>query len=451
MEQYELPPSGSDVPECETALSPDWAEVPSETGASREELPGRGVTLVTAVNERPKMSNLKRCPDCGSSDIVEDAHYSQEQLVCAECGFILSEGLLATTQAEEGFQQAVRFSHSTGETESMSRTKLRDLKRVRDLCKILGLPSGFEDTAVSYYEKTWQQSLYHSVTLQKKEVVVGCCVYITCRQHRWPLTMATICSLLYSKKEIFAGVYLDMVHVLKLDVPSLSLQDLVKVHCKSFKLFQDSPATIPEYAEDMDKVLERTLLIVELASETWLVTGRHPIPIVTAAAYLSWQSLRPSHRLSCTLSRFCKLSDTDLPPPAPKRLKELQDTLLKMATQLAWLKVLSLNKKNVVQHVDDILKHRAYLLRRALAATESVMSTAEPEAQPSTRQPSPITPFLPPCLANPKKRSRSKAFSPGRLDITGEEDISDSEIEQYLRTPVEMEEFQQAQSGIIKS
>ncbi|KAM8972337.1 transcription factor IIIB 50 kDa subunit [Pelodytes ibericus] len=394
------------------------------------------------------MSDPKRCPDCGSSEIVEDAHYSQDQLVCADCGFILTEGLLTTTQAEEGFQQAVRFSESTGERESISRSKLQGIKRVRDLCRVLRLPDGFADTAVSYYEQAFNHPTYHCVTLEKKEVVMGCCVYITCRQHNWPLTMATICSLLYSKKEIFASIYMEVVQVLKLDVPSLSLQDLVKSHCKSFKLFQNVPSAPPKYAEDLTKVLERTLQTVELASDTWLVTGRHPIPIVTAAAYLSWQSLKPFPRLSCTFACFCKLSDVDLPPPATKRLKELQDIFLKLAAQLPWLKVLSLNKKSVVQHLGDILKHRAYLLRRSLAASQTESVTTETLTS-STAQSSATPPFLPPCLTNPKKRNYHKAFPQGRQDLTGDEDISDSEIEQYLRTPAEMEEFQKAQAGAL--
>ncbi|CAH2274622.1 transcription factor IIIB 50 kDa subunit [Pelobates cultripes] len=390
------------------------------------------------------MSGPRQCPDCGSCDVVEDAHYSQDQLVCTACGFILTEGLLTTTQAEEGFQQAVKFSESTGERESTSKCKLRGIKRVRDVCRVLRLPDSFTDTAVSYYEQAFNHPTYHFITTQKKEAVMGCCVYITCRQHQWPLTMATICSLLYTKKEIFASIYPDVVQTLKLNVPLLSLCDLVKSHCTSFKLFQNSSSVPPAYVEDLNKVLERALQTVELASETWLVTGRHPIPIVTAAAYVSWQSLQPSTRLSCTFVRFCKLSDVDLPPPSKKRLKEFHEIFLKLANQLPWLKMLSLNKNTVVRHLGDILKHRSYLLRQALAATETVKMSTDSETYSTTGKASQSSPFLPPCITNPQKRSYRMAFPPGPQNLTGEEDISDSEIEQYLRTPSEIEEFKHA-------
>lgn len=43
-----------------------------------------------------------RCPDCGSTELVEDSHYSQSQLVCSDCGCVVTEGVLTTTFSEEG-------------------------------------------------------------------------------------------------------------------------------------------------------------------------------------------------------------------------------------------------------------------------------------------------------------------------------------------------------------
>lgn len=35
------------------------------------------------------------CPGCGSSNIVDDDLYAQPQLVCVDCGSVVSEGALA--------------------------------------------------------------------------------------------------------------------------------------------------------------------------------------------------------------------------------------------------------------------------------------------------------------------------------------------------------------------
>lgn len=403
-----------------------------------------------------------RCPDCDSTELVEDSHYAQSQLVCSDCGCVVTEGVLTTTFSDEGNLREVTYSRSTGENEQVSRSQQRGLRRVRDLCRVLQLPTTFEDTAVAYYQQAYRHSGIRAARLQKKEVLVGCCVLITCRQHNWPLTMGTICTLLYADLDVFSGTYMQLVKLLGLDVPSLCLADLVKTYCSSFKLFQASPSVPAKYVEDKEKMLSRTLQLVELADETWLVTGRHPLPVITAATFLAWQSLQPSDRLTCSLARFCKLANVDLPYPASSRLQELLAVLLQMAEQLAWLQVLKLNKRSVVKHIDDLLQHRHTLVRKAFRDGTAELESQEREPQEQgqgqgkevvgnspldlrekKRSPSPAL-LLPPCMLKPPKRVRP---TPSVSTVTGDENISDSEIEQYLRTPEEVRDFQRAQAA----
>ncbi|XP_007516756.1 transcription factor IIIB 50 kDa subunit [Erinaceus europaeus] len=407
------------------------------------------------------MPGRGRCPDCGSSELVEDSHYAQSQLVCADCGCVLTEGVLTTTFSDEGSLREVTYSRSTGENEQVSRSQQRDLRRVRDLCRVLKLPSTFEDTAVAYYQQAYRHSGIRTARLQKKEVLVGCCVLITCRQHNWPLTMGTICTLLYADLDVFSGTYMQIVKLLGLDVPSLCLADLVKTYCSSFKLFQASASVPTKYVEDKEKMLSRTLQLVELADETWLVTGRHPLPVITAAAFLAWQSLQPSNRLSCSLTRFCKLANVELPYPASARLQELLTVLLQMSEQLVWLQFLKLDKRAVVKHIGDLLQHRHMLIRKAFrdgteleAQEKKRQQQGEGEGQeevgssflglPEGKRPPSPTPLLPPCMLKPPKRI---CPPPPISTVTGDEDISDSEIEQYLRTPEEVRDFQKAQAA----
>ncbi|XP_068030755.1 transcription factor IIIB 50 kDa subunit [Anomalospiza imberbis] len=313
------------------------------------------------------MAARGQCPECGSGSLVEDAHYAQQQLVCAACGCVLSEGLLTTTYTDEEHLREVAYSQSTGQKEQLSRCLQRGIRRVQDLCKVLQLPAVFEETAVSYFQRALQLPAFHLVSLEKKELLGGCCVFVACRQHRWPLTMGTVCSLLYARQELFASVYLSLQRELGLSVPALSLADLVTTHLNSFRLVQPTASVPAPFLEDKEQLLARTMAIVELASETWLVTGRHPVPVVTAAAFLAWQSLRPGPRLSCPLARFCRLAGVDLPPPAHLRLRELLEILLGMASQLSWLRGFRLDKRTVVKHIGDLLQHRLFLLKRAFS------------------------------------------------------------------------------------
>ncbi|XP_063031181.1 transcription factor IIIB 50 kDa subunit [Melospiza melodia melodia] len=318
------------------------------------------------------MAARGRCPECGSGSLVEDAHYAQQQLVCAACGCVLSEGLLTTTYTDEEHLREVAYSQSTGQKEQLSRCLQRGIRRVQDLCKVLKLPAAFEETAVSYFQRALELPAFHLVSLEKKELLGGCCVLVTCRQRRWPLTMGTVCSLLYAKQELFASVFLSLQRELGLSVPALSLADLVTTHLSSFRLVQPS-ANIPgPFLEDKEQLVARTMAIVELASATWLVTGRHPVPVVTAAAFLAWQSLRPGPRLSCPLARFCRLAGVELPPPAQLRLKELLEILLAMASQLSWLRGFRLDKKTVVKHIGELLQHRLLLLKRAFSQQDGL-------------------------------------------------------------------------------
>uniref|UniRef100_UPI00398F3684 transcription factor IIIB 50 kDa subunit-like n=1 Tax=Pristiophorus japonicus TaxID=55135 RepID=UPI00398F3684 len=434
------------------------------------------------------MPRQTKCPECGSSAVEEDSHYSQCHVVCTECGFLLTEGLLTTTRSEETFFQAVRYTESTAEVKKPCRNKIQGLKRVRDLCRILRVRPVVEDAASKLYPRAYDHPCFLHTALEKKEALVGCCVHVCCRQHNWPLTMGTVCALLHVETSLFSAVYLQLVKELYLDIPTLGLLDLVKTHCDGFNLFQSSESIPPKFLEDKNKVVDRATQLVELASETWLVTGRHPVPIITAAAYLAWQSLLPGHRLKCSLSRFCRLAGVRQPPPASKRVREIAGVLLRMAPQLAWLAAQRVDLKTVVKYTADILRHRNLLLRQALNGTwgentgpqtelsEGMTSeTSEEggseeggneergsgaggktkrslqdqprgagEVEPRPKRPAPI--FLPPCLTERKRRkfSPEPGGSLGTEPITGEEEISDSEIEQYLRTPEEVAVFRAA-------
>lgn len=218
-----------------------------------------------------------------------------------------------------------------------------------------------------------------------------------------------------------------------------------------------------KYVEDKEKMLSRTLQLVELAGETWLVTGRHPLPVITAAAFLAWQSLQPAGRLTCSLARFCKLANVDLPSPASSRLQELLAVLLRMAKQLAWLQVLTPDKRSVVKHIGDLLQCRHALLRKAFREGPAEVEAQEPLQEqeqgrgqgaeevgsgsldvPAGKRPASPALLLPPCMLKPPKRV---CPTPAVSTVTGDEDISDGEIEQYLRTPQEVRDFQRAQAA----
>lgn len=107
------------------------------------------------------------------------------------------------------------------------------IHRVRALCRILRLTFLMEETAETHFKQAYEHPNFIRVSLQKKEVLAGCCVLATCRQHSWPIAMGTICCLLEANPRLIGVVYQEMVKTLKIEAPPTSIIDLLETHCQA--------------------------------------------------------------------------------------------------------------------------------------------------------------------------------------------------------------------------
>lgn len=264
--------------------------------------------------------------------------------------------------------------------------------------------------------------------------------------------------------------------------------------------YKISSVHVPEeLAENHKDLNKRAAALVELAADSWIVTGRRPVPIMMAAIYLAWQSLRPNkQRLKMSLDRFCQMAQVSKLRPALKRIVEIKDVLCKLGQEIPWVGE-AVRPENVVLQVEDILKYRYALLRRAMQAHEEALLECETSCEDSLTEvdtPSHISEvveqspnvssveqrelnaerserpgdggdrvsaapeahgeqdqepaqnwgkrvlFVPPCVTHAKKR---RVEQPEMKDVTGDEEISDSEIDSYIRSPREARDFALAQ------
>lgn len=204
-----------------------------------------------------------------------------------------------------------------------------------------------------------------------------------------------------------------------------------------------------------------------------------------AATYLAWQSLKPNkYRLSLTLVKFCQIAKVKSLKPALKRITEMKEVLCTLANEIPWLQQ-TVKPDNVLQQVEDILKYRHALLRRALRTHEEALLAGceenaplhivqaeehSPNASSVERRELTSDPlqspgngedgvdskggqepaqnwgkrvlFAPPCVVHSKK---CRVEQPPAADVTGDEEISDSEISSYIRSPSEVRQFALAQ------
>ncbi|KAF3702075.1 Transcription factor IIIB 50 kDa subunit B-related factor 2 [Channa argus] len=440
------------------------------------------------------MSNAgSRCPGCGSTNVIEDDLYAQCQLVCVDCGSVVSEGVLA---AEPVGGSDVSYSRTTAVAKKLCVNLKKGLQRLKALCRILRVHKEIEDYSQTYYNKAYQHESFIHVSLQKKEILTGCCVLVSCRQLNWPITMGTISCLLDADPMVVGTVYQEMVKILNIEAPLVSITDVMEAHCQEYKI--SSPHVPEELAENIQDLTKRAAALVELAADSWIVTGRRPIPIMMAVIYLAWQSLKPTkHRLKLSLEKFCQIAKVKKHKPALKRITEIKEVLCKLGREIPWVREM-VTPDNVVQQVEDILQHRNALLRRALRTHEDALlgecqvscegilnqeaaqsqrsdiaktapnsssveqcepnskRTGQPgngdchpctvsEPQSDTQESQYPAPnwgkrvlFAPPCVIHAKKR---RVEQPECKDVTGDEEISDSEIESYIRTPQEARIF----------
>lgn len=249
-----------------------------------------------------------------------------------------------------------------------------------------------------------------------------------------------------------------------------------------------SSSHVPEeLAESSWDLTNRAVALVELAADAWIVTGRRPVPVMMAAVYLAWQSLKPDKvRLRYSLDKFCQIAKVNKHKIAARRVMEMKEVLCKLGKEVPW-HTEPVTPDNVLQQVEDILKNRYALLRRALRTHEEALlaecqsSCDDTESVEENQNESPqehceintdrtlapgggsdgerLAPephgdaeerpdrpqnwgkralFAPPCVTNPKKR---RAEPPEMKEVTGDEEISDSEIDSYIRTPREARDF----------
>ncbi|XP_019937659.2 transcription factor IIIB 50 kDa subunit [Paralichthys olivaceus] len=427
-----------------------------------------------------------RCPGCGSSSIIDDDLHCQAQLVCVDCGAVVAEGALVN-DAVGGAD--VNYSQTTAVARKPCPNLVYGLQRVRAICRTLRVNHEIENLSQTNYTQAYQHEHFIHVSLQKKEVLAGCCVLVSCRLLNWPIAMGTISCLLDADPMVVGAIYKEMVQALNITAPIINITDVMEAHSQEYKI--SSLHAPEELAADPKQLNKRAVALVELAADTWIVTGRQPIPIMMSAIYLSWQSLKPTKlRLKLPLEKFCKIAKVNKHKVALKRVDEMKEVLCKLGKELPWIKE-DVTPENVVKHVEDILQYRYALLRRALRTHEECQTSCEdslneksaPSKIPEIKNSSSVERcevktdrseqpgygdddpcsvpephssaqgnqepnwgkrmlFAPPCVVHPKKR---RVEQPQPTDVTGDEEISDSEINSYIRTPQEVRDFARMQ------
>lgn len=156
--------------------------------------------------------------------------------------------------------------------------------------------------------------------------------------------------------------------------------------------------------------------------------------------------------MKCSLRKFCdiaklpKHSRGSRQDTVMRRVGEIREELCKLGRVLPWLREGTVEPSSVCTLVNDILSNRNALMLQAvrnfkLEGAEEQNEASSEEVHWGKRQL-----FLPPSARN-AKRPRPNSPEP---NVTGDENISDTEIESYIRSPQEVKLFLDVQKKLTE-
>ncbi|XP_019632810.1 PREDICTED: transcription factor IIIB 50 kDa subunit-like [Branchiostoma belcheri] len=383
--------------------------------------------------------SAKVCTQCGGQNIQQDLHFCLEQQICIDCGCVVEEGsfqndasrIYAPHQSITLPQQYRQRNNFHG---YVSKARKAGAKKVEEISAMLRVTSqAMVDEAKALYLRAYDLPTLNRTRREKKNVLPGCCVYIVCRQHDWPITVSVLWDLIQCRDSVFYSVYKVILTDLNIIITAPDIEEVIPSVIKkcdfNFQLDDEQMKTITR--------------IVCLAKNTWISCGRRYDPIIIAVVFLVWKASDYAKRKKTSIPSFYrqKKSGPQVVALVRSRVNELEDILIKLASEIPWVQPGEVNKQNVVCYISDILQYEKTLLDgKDIFSDDSDVESEEEEREQKDK-------FLPPGMKNRKPTSDVRDDNETSSDISvqvsystelGENDIPDSEMHKYIRTSQEV-------------
>ena len=294
-------------------LNLDTSEIKKKRGrpkSSHEDTP------LPQHNYRSQEYNQKRCPSCGSVDIIFDSERAER--VCNSCGLVLEENATDSGPEWRAFDPEQRASRSrTGApvkyakpnrglvteidlynkdirgvripskrqaqlyrmrkwhkrasiASSNERNYLIALPELTRVSSYLGLPDNIRETAALLYRKCVQNNLIRGRPI---EIVVQAVIYAACRESGMPRTLDEIANISGVAKKDVGRAYRIISHELDLKMPLIDPVAYVPRYVNALKLSGDAQ--------------EKAVDLLKLAMKKGLLSGRSPTGVSAAAVYIA--------------------------------------------------------------------------------------------------------------------------------------------------------------------
>ena len=294
-----------------------------------------------------KSVKIKKCPECGGTDLIRD--HEAGELVCEQCGFVISSTLLDHGPEWRAFNAEQREKrtrvgapltwtiHDRGlstiidwhDRDAYGR-KLKPVQKARvyrlrkwhrrskvsgatqrnlayalsELTKVsykLNLPRNVLETASMLYRRIVRKGLIRGRSIQG---VAAASIYMACRQCKIIRTLEKVARAAHITKKELGRNYRFLLRKLQASVPRIDPQSYVSNFVNHLSLSGDTEII--------------AMKILDLAHELRLTSGRGPAGIAAAATYIASQ-LTGEQRTQGEIARRAQVTEVTI----RNRYKEL--------------------------------------------------------------------------------------------------------------------------------
>ncbi|UXI16131.1 histone-lysine N-methyltransferase [Sarcoptes scabiei] len=375
-----------------------------------------------------KENDSNHCPECFSTELILE-NFVQ---ICSDCGNIINDTPISVDKTTKN-QSFESKNHVLKYCKSRNRIFKRETvpillgtKLIETICQKLSIPKRIQESSIDLFKKSSENSEFKFVSTNMKQCLAISCVYIIANQQNYPITLTELAnntdcllnhigSVLSRIQKIFPDVF---------DQSSKLIEFLVPSYVLKHDFDEKEKISIIETAKNL----------VWMWREAILVQGFNPIYVIYSALFFAWKSI-DHNRASKSLAEFCDEYQIVLNLSLQRKVKyffkilkqfvisspcfmddeneiTVQNISLKIPQLVQWKKIIVFNYNQQHQQNFDTKKIDEIGRKRQQNQSSSLETK---------------------CLKN----SDENNFD----DLEGD-DLSDNELDCYIRTAKEIEEIE---------
>ncbi|XP_074602746.1 transcription factor IIIB 50 kDa subunit-like [Brevipalpus obovatus] len=362
--------------------------------------------------------SIDQCPKCKTSDVVLE----QGEQICSECGLILCASDLRNSHDQDGVSfitnnnvfnkcnnlpLSVRRALASTGTKRVQKTVIQTAE---SMARYLNLNSSNIAKIEHSIRKLWQNPTFKHRSIPSKKILAAVCVYLVALNSDVVVSMECICEQAGcsgSQFKKYLNLFLSQVNEMKPQFRAIS----------EWLPFFLNQANFGE--KEKFEIGKKAELLLELFNSIESLESCKPKNVIVATLFIAWKSMDFRQRQNFKLTQFCKKFHLEYSCTTSKRAQSFCSIISELSTYLKWfIPVNSRSKEDFLVYLDDILTYSDSVRAKYQEKHKKTSSPIQEESK------------LMEYFKNNTALDTSNAPDP---------EISDEEIEKYIRTTEEIE------------